>query len=252
MSAQTAPSLTFSQFVPTVAELSWPGNYTNWQLMSTTNLGIPAAWQPVAGTPLPLGSNLVMFYQMTAASCFFRLQQNAGGGGSDFQATPSTIAFGNSSTLSWTANPGTTYWIQPGIGVVTGTNYVVSPPVTTIYTLTASNSSGTVSSEQVQVDVVFPSCSFVSAKGWNCTFSCVYKLSAGTLDYGFGFDQESQLTFHLSPSQVSANAATFTGTLTGSVVLLNSETNYASNPPGVLTDDGQRRAAARVGCPFAR
>ena len=53
--AQTAPSLTFSQFVPAVAELSWPGNYTNWQLMSTTDLGIPAAWQPVAGTPLPLG-----------------------------------------------------------------------------------------------------------------------------------------------------------------------------------------------------
>src|SRR6185437_12449026 len=60
-----------------------------------------------------------------------------------FTASPLSITSGQSSTLSWTVTGSTSITISSGIGDVTGkTSIVVSPTVTTTYTLTASNSAG--------------------------------------------------------------------------------------------------------------
>jgi hypothetical protein len=238
LSAFAPPTLNFSLFVPGLAQLSWPTNYSGWQLMSATNLGPLATWQPVAGTPVPFNTNFVVFYQMTNQSCFFQLQQSSGGsGGGCFQAMPSTIAAGNSATLSWCADsdPTTVYQIQPGIGMVTGTNYVVSPPATTVYTLIASNSSGVVTEKQTEVDVVTPACNFVGAKGWNCTLTFDYEIGAASPDYNFTIHQQASLIFHLSPSVVSANSATFTGSLGGTASINDSETLLTTDPETVTT-----------------
>ncbi len=62
---------------------------------------------------------------------------------SSFAANPGTIFVSQSSILSWTVSNATSLSIDNGIGTVTGTtSKVVTPATTTIYTLTATNSSG--------------------------------------------------------------------------------------------------------------
>jgi hypothetical protein len=60
-------------------------------------------------------------------------------------ANPSYIQPGQSSTLSWTVNNTANISISPAVGSVPNTGvYVVTPAYTTTYTLSASNSGGTV------------------------------------------------------------------------------------------------------------
>ena len=63
-----------------------------------------------------------------------------------FLASPSTITAGSSTALQWNVTGATSVSINQGIGSVplSGTK-TVSPSITTIYTLTATNSSGSVS-----------------------------------------------------------------------------------------------------------
>ena len=63
-----------------------------------------------------------------------------------FSPSPSTITVGDSSTLSWSVTDATSVTIDHGVGSVasaTGT-YSVSPAVTTVYTLTATNAIGSI------------------------------------------------------------------------------------------------------------
>jgi Putative Ig domain/Kelch motif len=60
-----------------------------------------------------------------------------------FTASPSTIAPGRTSTLSWSVSGATSLSVSPGIGTVTGTGVVVMPTATTTYTLSATNDGGT-------------------------------------------------------------------------------------------------------------
>ncbi len=62
---------------------------------------------------------------------------------SSFTASPSSIASGGSSTLSWTVGGATSVSIDQAIGTVSNTGTKsVTPTTTTTYTLTASNSLG--------------------------------------------------------------------------------------------------------------
>jgi hypothetical protein len=62
-----------------------------------------------------------------------------------FSAEPSSISAGQSSTLNWTVTGATTVSIDQGIGNVALTGpRAVAPSVTTVYTLTASSSAGSV------------------------------------------------------------------------------------------------------------
>ncbi len=238
--AQATPKLSISLLTLTVVEVSWPSNFAGWRLTSTTNLIPPANWQPVPDTPFPLGNVLAVFEPVTNRSRFFRLQEGGGntnGGGNGnctFAATPSMIAPGGSSTLSWEPVTNTTYELMPGPGMVTGSNYVVSPSVTTIYTLVASNLAG-VTSCFTTVAVVSAACDFVSAKGWDCTLSFVYPFTASSSSYLFNIHQQGNLTIHLSPSSVTAHFATFTGTVGGNAQINDLEDALTIAPPDNLT-----------------
>jgi hypothetical protein len=75
---------------------------------------------------------------------------------SSFEANPTNISGGQSSTLSWNVLGATTVTIEPRIGDVasTGTE-LVSPAATTTYTLTATNTAGsTTATVQVVVSAV--------------------------------------------------------------------------------------------------
>lgn len=67
-----------------------------------------------------------------------------------FSATPSSIAPGASTTLSWTVADAASVSIAPGIGTVAANGSTsVSPSTTTTYTITASNAEGTKTSSTV-------------------------------------------------------------------------------------------------------
>ena len=76
-----------------------------------------------------------------------------------FNASPATISAGETSTLNWTVTGATTVSIDQGIGNVALTGpRAVAPSVTTIYTLTASSSAGSVTATtQVIVSGAAPS-----------------------------------------------------------------------------------------------
>lgn len=81
--------------------------------------------------------------------------------GTSFQANPSVISPGQSSTLTWTATGATLVSIS-GIGVQTPSGSVtVSPQVKTVYTLTASNPQGSATAT-VTVSVQAPTLSITS------------------------------------------------------------------------------------------
>jgi len=63
-----------------------------------------------------------------------------------FQAAPGSIRAGEAVTLSWAATGADTLAIDNGIGPVTGSSVIVTPPATTTYRLTATNATGSVSS----------------------------------------------------------------------------------------------------------
>lgn len=226
--AQTAPSLTLTIPAPGLVELSWSTNFPNWQLMSSTNVSSPTNWQPVAGPTNQFGTTFAVFYAVTNKVSFFRLQQNGGGGGYPFQATPPVIVSGGSSTLSWATNPATTYEIFPGAVFVNGTNYVVSPANTTIYTLVASNTTGVVSNTTT-VTVTSPACPFQHASGWDCTLTFSYTNNARSASDIFVIDEFAFLSFHFSLVTISGNLAIYKAVLLGDAGLNDSETQ-GSNP----------------------
>ena len=74
---------------------------------------------------------------------------------SNFVVTPASIIAGQSTTLSWSTSNATSLSISPSVGTVTGsTSTVVSPIGNQTYTLTATNSFGSVTA-QASVTVTF-------------------------------------------------------------------------------------------------
>ncbi|MGB7761734.1 MAG: OmpA family protein [Bryobacteraceae bacterium] len=71
-----------------------------------------------------------------------------------FAASPSTIAAGGQSTLSWTTSNATSVSISPGVGSVSANgSTTVSPAATTIYTISATGADGNTVTAPVTVTV---------------------------------------------------------------------------------------------------
>ena len=74
-----------------------------------------------------------------------------------FTANPSYIQPGQSATLSWTINNTANVSISPAVGSVPNTGvYVVTPAYTTTYTISASNSAGTVAASTTVTVAPYP------------------------------------------------------------------------------------------------
>jgi hypothetical protein len=72
----------------------------------------------------------------------------------NFSASPSTINPGDSSTLTWSVSDAVHVYILPGVGGVESSGSTsVSPAITTVYTLTASNDMGVSVTAEVTVNV---------------------------------------------------------------------------------------------------
>ena len=206
---------------------SWPSNFTDWQLISTTNLS-SHTWQAVTQTVVPSNNVFVISVPLTNKSGYFRLQQT-NSGGCVFQATPPVITSGSSSTLTWCPVAGTTYRISPGPGIVTGGGLVVSPTTTTLYTLTASNALGVTTNFTA---VIVNPCGFASVSNWNATLTFTYTLAPSAPGYVFSIRRQASVTFHLTP--FGSGVFAFDGSASG-IASINDREDDASSGTLVTT-----------------
>jgi len=97
-----------------------------------------------------------------------------------FTASPSTIAPGQTATLSWIVSGAVSLSVNNGVGTVGGTSASVSPTTTTTYTLTATNGAGsTTSNALVTVSAAAP---FQHPAGWvdmTLTVQCPNEVQVG-------------------------------------------------------------------------
>ncbi len=142
------PILSYFATPPTIQ--AGQSSTLSWSVTGATSLSIDAGVGTVTGTSTSVSPAATTTYTLTATS--------AGGsstatttvtvvGGArpaiqSFTASPLTIQPGQSSTLAWSVTGATSLSIGAGVGTVTGTSVVVTPPSTTTYVLTASNGSG--------------------------------------------------------------------------------------------------------------
>jgi hypothetical protein len=222
--AQAAsPTLSISRVAPASLQFSWSSNFLDWQLISATNLS-SGTWQAITQAPLPIGDALVVSFPFTNRSAFFRLQQTNSGGGCIFQATPPVITAGASSTLTWCPVAGFTYRISPGPGIITGDNLIVSPTVTTVYTLTASNATGVVTNF---TPVIVNPCGFANATNWNATLTFAYNQTASAPGFNFSVARSAvSVTFHLTP--FGSGIFAFDGNASGAVSINDQEDDSSS------------------------
>ena len=144
-----------------------------------------------------------------------------------FTASPSTITAGQSSTLSWAVSGTQPITISvTDLGTVSGTSGSVSPTATKTYTLTASNSAGSVTKNlSITVNLIKPSITSFTATPASIT--------AG---------QSSTLSWTVSGTQPITFSITDLGNVTGDSksVSPNSTKTYtltASNAAGSVTKD---------------
>ena len=220
-SAEAAsPTLSISLVPPASVRFSWPSNFTDWQLTSTTNLSSTlAGGDPDSSHFEQCACHFIAPYQQKRL--LPATQTNSGG--CVFQATPPVITSGSSSTLTWCPVAGTTYRISPGPGVVTGGGLVVSPTTTTVYTLTASNTLGVTTNFTA---VIVNPCGFASVSNWNATLTFTYTLTPSAPGYVFSISRHAQVTMHLTP--FGSGVFAFDGSASGTASINDREDDTSS------------------------
>jgi hypothetical protein len=174
-----------------------------------------------------VGNEFAVLLPFTNLSRFFRLEQKQNGGGCAFEATPSVINAGASSTLSWCPVTGTTYTLSPGPGVVSGGSVLVSPTVTTVYSLIASNASGVLTNFAT---VIVNPCGWLQVRNWDATLDFSYALAPSTSDYNFNINHQGHVTFHLIRQVSTATDAHFFGFATGGTASVNDREDDKTGP----------------------
>lgn len=183
-----------------------PFSTTTYTLTLTNAAGTTAAYQTtITAVPSPSGS---------------------------FGATPSVIAPGGSSTLSWSSSSAVSASIDNGIGSVSPAssgNYSVSPTATTTYTLTLTNAAGSTTTRSATVSLNRPPVApayypTYAATTANCDQPI---LSVNVLQYAS--DPDGDAVTLLS----ATNGASGTTTVSGGNVTYNSSRCYRG---GTKTD----------------
>lgn len=86
-----------------------------------------------------------------------------------FTASPPAVSPGGVATLSWSVTGATSLTVDQGVGTVTGTSVQVRPTESTVYTLTATNGTGSTPSSPITVTVaVGPSVLEAACSGTGC------------------------------------------------------------------------------------
>jgi hypothetical protein len=148
-------SPTISSFTASPSSISSGASSTlAWAASGATSLSINQGVGTVTGlTSTPVSPTSSTAFTLTASnsagSVTRSLTVTVAGTGlptiSSFTASPSTITAGGASSLAWSVSGATSLSVNQGVGTVTGTSTSVSPVISTAFTLTATNSAGSVS-----------------------------------------------------------------------------------------------------------
>lgn len=131
-------------------------------------------------------------------------------------ASPSTIAAGQSATLSWNSSNATTLSIDQGIGPVTAPSgsMTVTPAATTIYTITATNGTATATAQatvNAPLSVTLTATPENITPGQSSTLSWNARGAASiSIDNGVGTFTAAQGSVPVSPTQTTTYTATAT------------------------------------------
>jgi hypothetical protein len=118
---------------------------------------------------------------------------------------------------------GHTYRLSPGPGIVTGGSASVSPAITTVYTLTASNATGITTNFAT---VIVNPCGFASVSNWDATLTFSYTLAPSAPGFSFSINRQAQATFRLTP--YGPNVYAFNGSASGPVSINDREDDSSS------------------------
>ena len=120
-----------------------------WQLLGEAQVNIDNQVGQVSGDQISVSPEKNTTYTLTAANATSSATASVSVVVnppkpviSVFKATPDTITMGQNSALSWQVSEGATLGIDQGVGTVTGVGVAVKPTVSTVYTLTATNKTG--------------------------------------------------------------------------------------------------------------
>ncbi|MBV9303958.1 MAG: hypothetical protein JOY62_14830 [Acidobacteriaceae bacterium] len=159
VTAHASVTVKSSSALPTISSFSAnPSSITagnsstlSWSVTGATSLSISPGIGSVTGTSVSVSPTATTTYTLTATNSSGSVSATAsvtvtGSSGPpiiySFTANPSTIASGDSSTLSWDVTGATSMTLIPSIGAVTGSSITVSPTTTTQYRLLAENING--------------------------------------------------------------------------------------------------------------
>jgi len=146
-SAGSLPTITTFAAAPTTVAAG-QSSILVWAVTGATSLRIDPSLGAVTGTSVKVSPKATSTYTLTATNAFGSRTATAivtiGSPPTitNFAATPTMVAAGQSSTLSWAVTGATSLRIDPVVGAVTGTSVKVSPTATATYTLTATNAFG--------------------------------------------------------------------------------------------------------------
>ena len=151
VTAGRAPTIT--SFAATPATVTAGKTSTlSWAVTGSPSLAMSPYVGTLAGTSAKVTPAATQLYSLTATNTFgsvtavVSVTVIAGSAPSiaSFTATPAKVSPGQSSVLSWAVTGTTGLSVKPGVGAVTGMSVKVAPSTTTTYTLTATNSFGSV------------------------------------------------------------------------------------------------------------
>jgi hypothetical protein len=151
VTAGRAPTIT--KFVATpVTVTAGQASTLSWAVTGSPSLVMSPFVGTLSGSSAKVTPQATQVYALTATNTFGSVTAavsvtvipgSVPGIGS-FTATPAKVSPGQSSVLSWAVTGSTGLSVKPGVGAVTGMSVKVTPSTTTTYTLTATNSFGSV------------------------------------------------------------------------------------------------------------
>lgn len=168
-----------------------------------------------------------------------------------FKASPAAIVRGDSATLSWTAEGATTCSIEPGIGTVAPSGTLaVYPTETTVYTIKATNQTGsTTRSVTINVAHPLPTASISATpvtitSGDSATLSwSTTSAESCTIEPGIGTVQTSG-TLVIAPTETTTYILTATGP-GGATAASTTVTVNQPPPPLVIANPSPNAVVSR-------
>jgi hypothetical protein len=172
----------------------------------------------------------------------------------EFTSNPSGINSGSSSTLLWNVTGANSVSIDQGIGLVSATgSRIIAPAVSTVYTISATNSAGTATSSATTTvypaspqPVIIGFSSNLNSDGTSTLMWNVNEANSVSIDQGIGQVNASgsMLVSPGTPTVYTISATNYTGTVARSATTeVNSSTTLyggKDNPGATLVPSPNR------------